>query len=517
MKRRTFIQRLASTGIVLPMAMGFPRVRAFAKSPAGSQFMRLASASNNNILVLIRMAGGNDGLNTVIPYNDSEYYKARKQGTSDNLSIAADQVVRLSGSNTLGLHPSLSPLAELFTEKKLAIVQNVGYPNQNLSHFRSTDIWLSGSDTDVYDNAGWYAKYLEEVYPDYPDVLPSDPFAIEIGTYLSTTLIGEKNNMGVAIADLSYIPGQPGTDPVANTHAGEEEEYVKQIALQANIFSNSILNALARQTTNKVTYPANNGLASALQRISQLIAAGLGTHMYIVNVGGYDTHTNELVTQANLHKAFADAVHAFQRDLEGFGTDGKVSMMTLSEFGRRVVSNGTGTDHGSAAPMFVIGSGVNGGIFGNDPNLTDLEGPGNLKMQYDFRQLYASVLGQWFGASEEYIQPKALPRHFEQLPIFKVQSSGVGVTDTLAAAFQVGQNYPNPATSGTMIPIAGVVSGMSARLTFYNTDGREIFRQPVMPGQTSVDIDTRGLPAGAYIYELTAGPLRRSRTMIVAR
>jgi hypothetical protein len=126
------------------------------------------------------------------------------------------------------------------------------------------------------------------------------------------------------------------------------------------------------------------------------------------------------------------------------------------------------------------------------------------------------VLGQWYGAPEELIQPTALPRHFEQLPIFKVQASGVGVTNNAAAAFQVGQNYPNPASSNTAIPIDGVISGMEAQLTFYNTDGREIFRQQVMPGQTSATIDARTLPSGTYIYELTAGRLRRSRTMIVS-
>jgi uncharacterized protein (DUF1501 family) len=517
MKRRTFVQRLAATGIVLPMTMGFPRLRAFAKSPGPSQFARISGAANNNVLVLIRLAGGNDGLNTVVPYTSSDYYTARKQGSADNLSIAADTVVKLAGSNTLGLHPNLAPLAEFFTEKKLAIVENVGYPNQNLSHFRSTDIWLSASDYNVYENAGWYAKYLEELYPDYPDVLPKDPFAIELGTYLSTTLIGEKNNMGIAVADLSYIPGLPGSDPVADTHAGQEEEYVKQIALQANLFANSIIEAGKKQTTNKVTYPSGNTLGTSLAAISRLIAAGLGTQMYIVNVGGYDTHTNELAAHVTLHTQLAGALSAFQRDLEAFGTDTKVATMTISEFGRRVASNGTGTDHGSAAPLFVLGKGVNGGIYGNDPNLTNLEGNGNIRMEYDFRQIYASVLGQWFGAPEDVIQPKALPRHFDQLPLFQTSASSADAASVATAILQVGQNYPNPAVASTVVPIFGVKAGMDARISLYTTDGRRVLAESVVPGQTSVTLDTRGLPTGTYIYELTAGDQRRSRTMVVAR
>lgn len=513
MKRRTFIQRLAATGIVLPVAIGFPRMRAFAKAPAGSPFMRLLSATNDHVIVLIRMAGGNDGLNTLVPYENDLYFNARQ---ADSLAIAKSEVIKLSDSSTIGLHPSLAPVAELYEEKKVSIVQNVGYPNQNLSHFRSTDIWMSGSDWNVYDNAGWYAKYLEELYPDYPDVLPSDPFAIELGTYLSTTLIGEKNNMGVAVADLSYVPGQPDPDPVNPTHEGDEESYIREIARQSNVFSNSIIAAAAKQTINKVTYPANNVLGTALASISRLIAAGLKTQMYIINVGGYDTHSNQIAQQAALHQTFADAVNAFQRDLEAFGTDGRVSTMTASEFGRRVASNGTGTDHGSAAPLMVIGSGVIGGLIGEDPDLGDLEGPGNLKMQYDFRQIYASVLGQWFGASEGEIAPKALPRQFDQLPIFRALSTGVSYADA-SAALQLGQNYPNPASNGTTIPIDGVVDGVQARISIHDLTGREVFAQNVTAGQRSVYFDTRVLQPGNYVYTLASGSIRRTRSMTVVR
>lgn len=517
MNRRKFIQRLASTGIVLPLALGYPRVRAFAKSPAGSPFMRLTSAMNDHVMILIRLAGGNDGLNTVVPYNNETYYKARKRGVvGEDLSIAAEQVAKFSDSTTLGLHPGLAPLMALYNEKKMAVVQNVGYPNQNLSHFRSTDIWLSGSDWNVYDNAGWYAKYLEERYPDYPSVVPRDPFAIELGTYLSTTLIGENNNMGIAVSDLSFIPGQPDTDPVRSTNAGIEEEYVRQIARQSNLFSNSILDAFAKSPTNRVTYPgATNILALGLSAIARLIAGGLGTQMYIINVGGYDTHTGQLALQNTLHSNMAGAVLAFQRDMEAFGLDQRVSLMTISEFGRRAYSNGTGTDHGSAAPMFVFGSGVKGGIIGRDPNLEDLEGAGNIKMQHDFRQVYASVLGQWFGAPEEEITPVALPRHFDQLPIFKVTPSSVDDRDVAAASVRLGQNYPNPASDGTIIPVEGISAIADARLMVYDAQGKVLISERLAPGQTSVEIGTRGLPSGTYMYELVAAGKRMQRKMTV--
>lgn len=513
MKRRSFLQKVAATGIVLPIAMGFPRVRAFAKAPDGSPFARITAANKDHILIILRLAGGNDGLNTVIPYTNQDYYTARAEG---NVSIAADEVIKLPDSSTLGLHPSLAPLLELYKEKKMAIIQNVGYENQNLSHFRSTDIWLSGSDANVYSNSGWYAKFLEQQYPNYPSVLPAEPFAIELGTYLSTTLVGEKNNMGVAVGASDFIPGVPTDNPIADTHAGEEEAYVREILRQTNIFINSIIAAGLKQTTNKVTYPTGNQLADGLKAISRIIAAGLTTQMYIINIGGYDTHSDQINGQRNLHKQLADAVLAFQRDLEAFGTDKKVSLMTISEFGRRVVSNGTGTDHGSAAPMFAIGTGVKGGIIGADPVLTDVEGPGNLKMKYDFRQLYASVLGQWFGASEAEITPNALPRHFEQLPIFQT-TTAVDEFETDTSLLSLGQNYPNPAQTQTTIPMEGILSGMEAQFTLSAIDGREIVSQKVMPGQKAITLDTRMIPSGTYIYSLKAGKSRRTQTMVIER
>ncbi|MBK9248451.1 MAG: DUF1501 domain-containing protein [Ignavibacteria bacterium] len=513
MKRRSFLQKVAATGIVLPMALGFPKVRAFAQAPEGSPFARITSANKDHIFVILRLAGGNDGLNTVVPYTNQDYYTARAEGS---LSIPANEVVKLPDSSTLGLHPALAPLLPLYQEKKMAIIQNVGYTNQNQSHFRSTDIWLSGSDANVYSNSGWYAKFLEQQYPDYPNTLPTDPFAIEFGTYLSTTLIGEKNNMGVAVSNLSYVPGLPDTESSANTHAGEEEEYVREVIRQSNIFSNAIIAAGLKQTTNKFTYPVNNQLGVVLSAVSRIVAAGLSTQMYIINIGGYDTHSGQLDGQSNLHQQMADAVLAFQRDLEAFGTDKKVSLMTISEFGRRVVSNGTGTDHGSAAPMFVIGTGVKGGIIGTDPVLTDTEGAGNLKMKYDFRQLYASVLGQWFGASEAEITPNALPRHFEQLPIFHT-TTGVDDFETNTSLLTLGQNYPNPASTQTTIPLQGVLSGMTAQFKLTTIDGKEVISQQVMPGQTSISVDTRALATGSYLYSITTGTSRRTMKMTIER
>ncbi|NBP63919.1 MAG: DUF1501 domain-containing protein [Bacteroidetes bacterium] len=510
MKRRTFIQQLAATGMILPVTLGFPRLRAFAQAPPGSEFMKLAEVNSDVITVIIRLAGGNDGLNTVVPYTNAEYYKLRTDGS---LFIKDTEALKLKGNSTMGLHPSLAGLQTLYDEEKVSIIQNVGYPNQNFSHFRSTDIWLSGTDADVFDNSGWYAKFLEELYPDYPDVLPSDPFAIELGTFLSSTLIGKKNNMGIAIGNLNYVPEQPDDQGVPKTHVGTEEAYVREVIKQTNIFTTRIIEAGSKQTKNMVTYPTNNPLSSGLSGIARIIAGGLKTQMYIVNVGGYDTHSNQLTQQATLHKQFAEAVLAFQRDLEAFGLDKRVCMMTISEFGRRAISNGSGTDHGSAAPLFVIGSGVNGGFIGSNPNLNALQGPGNIPMEHDFRQVYASLLGQWYGAGEQQYVPSALPRSFQQLPIFKKLSTSVSEEATQNVS--LGMHYPSPADEMTTIPIGGILSGTEGMLGIYTPEGRLIAEYRLLPGLESVEIDTKSLPSGMYLYTLSYGDKELTQTLIV--
>ena len=504
MERRKFIQRVAGTGIVLPIAFGYPRLRAFSQAPAGSPLARLAASENDHIYVIIRLAGGNDGLNTVVPYTNDVYYRERFAGTEQDLSIPPELALKLSGNTTLGLHPSMGMLRNLYDQGKVSIVQNVGYPGQNLSHFRSTDIWLSGSDYNVFDDAGWYAKYLEAKYPDYPEVLPDAPFAVEFGNFLSTTLIGEENNMGVAVGDLSYIPGLPGNDDLAATRAGEEEAYVREIIRQSNVFSNAILDAYIAGPDNTGSYTAAGGaLGQVLAAVTRMIAGGLGTRMYIVNVGGYDTHTQQPTTHANLLGQLSTAVGEFHADLTARGLADRVCGGTISEFGRRLRSNGTGTDHGSAAPMIFFGNGVQGGVIGNDPDLVNLEGPGNIRMQHDFRQLYASILGQWYEATDEQIDP-ALPREFEQLPIFRTASS-VSAGDLLSGGFRMGEAFPNPASSGVTIPVAGIRHGMEARLVLYSADGRALLSRPVPPGSESVSLDLSSLPNGGYVYALSAG------------
>ena len=215
-----------------------------------------------------------------------------------------------------------------------------------------------------------------------------------------------------------------------------------------------------------------------------------------------------------MESVYGITVLAFQRDMEAFGLDKRISIMTISEFGRRAISNGSGTDHGSAAPLFVIGSGVNGGFIGSNPNLSALQGPGNIPMTHDFRQVYASVLSQWYGAGENIYVPSALPRTFEQLPIFKKLSTSI--SEQAQHSIMIGQNSPNPASEFTIIPIHGMHSGTEGILTINTPEGRLITQYRVLPGMESIHIDTRSLPSGTYFYSLQYGRYEFSKAMIVS-
>jgi len=518
MQRRSFLKNLACASLLLPAMSGLPRMRAFAQTLHGSPFLRREAEGADGVMVIIRLFGGNDGLNTLVPYQDDRYYRARGRGTDLDLSIAPERVLRLHDTGTLGFHPAFAPMHELYMEGKMAIVQNVGYPDQDLSHFRSTDIWLSGSDADVYETSGWYARYLESRHPNYPDVLPDAPFAIEVDTYLGTSLMGRRGDMGIAVSDFSFIPDHPAQiDGDHATNAAIEERFVRETMRQSSIFLDAVAGAHRRAARNTVAYPGDSLLGGQLAAVARMIAGGLPTQLYVINVDGFDTHFDQQARHANLLGYIAGSMHAFQRDIEGLGVAHRVSMMTISEFGRRVASNGSGTDHGAAAPLFVIGQGVRGGIIGADPDLGDLDEAGNLRMQFDFRQIYASVLGQWLGATGAELEGDALPRGFEQLPIFQHRST----TFTEAARsspelrLTLSQNHPNPARTITTIEVGGIPPGGQGTLTLHDIGGRQVLRRAVGAEERSIALDVRDLPAGSYLYMLQAGAAQCSGRMVV--
>jgi uncharacterized protein (DUF1501 family) len=451
MKRRNFIN-LAAKGIVIPSVLNGFNVKAYA---GNSLFHSLynPAVDTDHVLVLIYLAGGNDGLHTVVPVDQF----ANLANARQTIILPENQLLSLNGINNVKLHPAMTGMQQLFNEGKVKIIQSVGYPNQDYSHFRSTDIWMTGANSNQYLNTGWTGRYLHHEYPGYPNNYPNalmpDPLAVEIGYALSLNFQGPLTGMGMAISDPEefYRLIDNPNDPPPPTNAGKQLAYVQLIADQSKQYGTVIKNAASR-VTRQSPYPQNNFLADQLKIVARLIAGGLKTRLYMVNIGGFDTHDTQVDAanhsqgaHANLLKQVSDAVSAFMKDCEFLNIDNRVAGMTFSEFGRRIIGNGSnGTDHGESAPLFIFGKAVQGGVLGNNPviprNATVAD---NLPMQHDFRQVYATMFKDWFCLPANDVDSLLLKR-FESLPVintsYPCSKKPVDKDDILVNI------YPNPFT-----------------------------------------------------------------------
>lgn len=519
MRRREFIQRMATAGLLLPTFLGGLNVRAFAQRAGDLPFMRPHVDGSDRVLVIFRLMGGNDGLNTLVPYHDDRYYEARGRGKNVDVSVPSEKVLQLHDSTTMGLNPALAPLHELYQEEKVAIVQNIGYEGQNLSHFRSSDIWLSGSDSDVVAEAGWFGRYLETIHPEYPSILPDDPFAIELGTVLSTAISGDHGAMGITLNDIAFVPEIPIEGDGNRSQSAMLEEYMRQTMLQTHHFSRSISDGLARQPVTSTGYDHKKLLEHQLSTVARLIASGVRTQLYIVNIESYDFHVFQRTREQTMYSYFATAVRTFQRDLEELGIDDRVLMTTISEFGRRVVAVGDGTDHGGASMLFVMGTPVLGGLVGQDPDIANVDSAGNLNHHYDFRQLYTTILSQWFGASRSDIESSALPRAFTHLPLLRREVSRADYSSSGAATVALASPTPNPATSRATLAYQLIEGGGDAYLVVSTTEGRTIERIALSRsrGGQVIHLDVRSYPPGVYICTVHQSNRSTSQKMVVIR
>ncbi|MEI8134724.1 MAG: DUF1501 domain-containing protein [bacterium] len=535
MKRRDFLKLGAQVGVaanVLPILMGGLPVRALGRSPLRSA---LGTAStNDNVLVIIQLAGGNDGLNTIIPFTDPLYKTNRP-----TLGITVDSSSYIPDHPTLAFHPQMASNAlELYNASKMAIIQNVGYPNPNLSHFRGTDIWNTATDSLIYSSSGWIGRMLSGLNPNYPpSTIPtgSQPLAIQFGNSLSNLFLSRNGGMGIAINRLptSSNPSIHNYDaiPASPITPGAELEYVRIIQSETEIYAQTIANRTQKTNSTGVTYPTGN-LGTQLAGVAQLIKSGFSTKIYLVTQGGYDTHSNQLTGQAALLQELAGCMNAFQKDIEAFGVADKVATMTYSEFGRRPLENGSGTDHGTAAPLFIFGTNVIGGVRGHDPKMdTASLVSGNLAFDslYDFRNIYSTVMSEWLGIDDSSIQniltasngsTFSSKNDWKKLGIFKSQQTG-GVNDSadMTPGLMLMENYPNPVMSETTIEYALPEDGM-VTLSIYNVKGVEVDR--IVEARQSAGIhrktfNARNLQSGAYIYRLSTSTGQISKQMVVVK
>jgi len=402
LNRRQFIKTLGSVSAAMPM-VNFNNINF------------LKANSKRKILVIVELLGGNDGLNTVIPFNDNTYYSARPV-----IGLTKNSMLQIS--ENFAFHPSLEKFKSLFDSKKLSIVLGTGYPDYNLSHFRSTDIWR-GASLDSIINTGWTGRYLEYKYNNYGTSPTNYPLLIEVKDF--STILGEGTNysLGFTLEDpkslyetMNDLYQAYRTEALGNL-GGQELSFVRELTDSAIYFSELLYNSFL-SISNTVTYPNNNQLGKDLSTVARMIGSGLETPIYSVTLGGFDTHIDQNDNHPLLLKNMSEALFAFQTDLEGLQVDNEVTVLVMSEFGRRVYDNGTGTDHGTASVTFLMGNQLRSDIFGSQPALDDLDDFGNLKFSTDFRQIYSSILSQWFSVPY-YSTDTILYKNFGSLPLFK--------------------------------------------------------------------------------------------------
>jgi len=480
---------------------------------------------DDTVLVLIQLQGGNDGLNTVIPIDDDLYHNLRPV-----LRIDKKDALALDNHPLLRLHPSLGGIQRMFNDGQLAIVENIGYSDYSLSHFTGTEIWNtgSGSSAQEYLATGWLARYLMQEFPHYPEVLPQDPPAIQISPTTSSVFSTSGASMGVALTDPATFhemvhggPNVPDDPRVPVTPADDELRFIQSVNAQALGFSASIREA-ALKANNLVAYPDGNELADALAIVARLIAGGLQTRIYMVSIGNFDFHANQLEPHALLLSRLGSAAKAFMDDLIALGIDRRVVGMTYSEFGRRAMDNGSGSDHGAAAPHFVFGTPVRGGIVhGGLPDLRNLDAAGNLRHAISFQCYYASVFGPLFGLPEERLQailPRGVCEPSDRVPIYAAPASAGPPSIGIGAAPEM-SSIPNPTAGHTAIHYTTARPGR-VTITLHDIGGRHIadlLGEYQEAGMHVARVDLTSLPAGAYLYRINADGTMRSGKVSVVR
>ena len=512
MKRRDFVK-------LSTLSAGF----ALGKVPVWAQNLPSMPELEDRILVIIQMFGGNDGLNTVIPADNDLYYsKFRK-----SLNIPKNKTIKLGNSNAY-LHPSLNSgpgngLSGLFKEGKVAVLQGVGYPNPNLSHFRSTDIWLSGkvpsADSERLES-GWIGSYLSSKgiagTGEHPDCL-------NIGSNSSLIFRHNAENFGLSVSDpvqfyesgKDLLTGDSFVD--GSSKYASEFNYLLDLSIKSNKYSKVVKDAFDKGK-NTQDY-SNDGLVSELKLVARLISGGLKTKVYLLNINGFDTHAAQGTTDgkhAALLKSVNDSIAWFMADLKAQNLSKNVVGMTISEFGRRPNENESGgTDHGAAGAMFVFGDEVKGGLYGNNFDFSKLDSNGDFIHQFDYRAVYDEILFKWMGGSDTAIK-SVLQKRYSHI-------QGGILNDYLATGSPLANDVP---TNNTVFPNPTTDGFITLNLNLPQPDNITLFQTTLSGQRLSVfqniplPTGTHSLPVqlkngrGNYILEVLGGNIRESFKVI---
>jgi len=570
MKRRKFIKRI-STAAGLPLALNGIPIKVLA---GHSPMERLAAqGTNDNVLVILQMHGGNDGLNTIVPIEQYDLYYSRRANialphkTGRRSIIELDRTLKTA--DQVGLHPDMTDLKMLYDSAKMAVVQGVSYPRNNGSHFRGRDIWFMGGGPDDYFSSGWIGRYLSKIYEplQYPDDFPNeemqDPLALEMGNDVSL-IFHQESNIPVSLS-LSSSPGNlanlieqlegfqdEGVDPrglppgfLESTRYGKEMEWILNLEDKSEVFVERLFDVYGNAPETTVDYPesypfnvrSRNPLSNQLQLVARLLdgggpGQGVKTKVFLVRIGGFDTHAEQV--QANdpttgghaaLLYHISSAMKAFQLDLARRGLEEKVLTMTMSEFGRRVASNGSyGTDHGTGGPVLLFGRGVNPGMYGTNPDVSK----NNIDMQVDYRQIYANILKDWMGVDEQVIANDILFRNFingtdengnSYEPLTITREVVAGVDSFVSRRFNLEVPYPNPATNETTVKFR---INQPDHVTLGLLDGKgkvvkTIAERPFENGEHILKVDLMDMPVGIYFIRLSSSGLNDSKKLVIKK
>lgn len=537
MKRRTFLSNLSKTALGAPILVNGMPLRALGESQFISQFLQ--NGFEDRILVLIQLQGGNDGVNTLVPIDQySEYESLRTNiaipNSGNRKYINLDATLPIAAQ--VGLHPDLTAFKDLYDNGKMSVVQGVGYENTNFSHFRSRDIWYMGGDYDEYKNSGWMGRYLDHVFPNYPSAYPTsampDPLGLEVGVKVS---LGYYRDQGIPTALATPDPGNfanilsglggPNPDSVPGDHYGDELQHIIDLYANANDYAQQLQNRFNAGSNNGVypigatgQYPGaapnqylQNPLAPQLQTVARLINGGSKTKIYLVRIGGFDTHDSQVIANDPTHGIhgallyhLSTAVKAFFDDLAVSGYDQEVMAMTYTDFGRRPHSNGSdGTDHGTSSPTFVFGKGVEPGIIGTSPSLTNLDSTGNLLVQHDYRQVITTLLCDWMGADTATLDAVDFTEYATQKLSLVDSTFATSAGDPLTGYALDMKLFPNPTRDHLEVKFS-TPRMQDISLHVYNATGQQVLFRKLgkIQGDQQTRIEVSTLAQGMYILSL---------------
>jgi uncharacterized protein (DUF1501 family) len=476
----------------------------------------LSESQNDNILVIIRLNGGNDGLNTIVPVYDYATYANLRP----NIRHFEPNLMPLN--DDFSLPDFMGDLESVWGDGQMKVVHGVGYPDQNLSHFRSSDIWASAAH-DYEEHTGWWGRYFEDLYPDYLTNPPAAPPAIQIGNIGNLIFDGFDNNYAFTVANIEQLQAI-GTNgaihdvvDVPGCIYGDKLTYLRATANTTYTYS-GVINDAYMASNNNANY-GNGDLAEQLAAVARLIKGGLGTKVYMVSLGSFDTHADQRYQHQALLQDLSSTIKAFYQDLASGGWDQKVLSMTISEFGRRPYENGaSGTDHGAASPMMLFGPALNGsGFVGEHPDLLTWDDYDNLIPSNDFRDVYASVLANWFCLDPEVIDSILLNHNYEMLDLGLDCQTLSSPSPQSLLRFTHRPVYQN---NQTIIELETQQTA-HGRIILYDLMGRELVTladRMFFPGRHQVDVRQAAgirLSYGQYIYRITFAGQHYSKSIML--